>query len=131
MKLVIVESPAKAKTIEKFLGSDYRVEASYGHIRDLPGSAKEIPEKLRKKSWARLAVTFGGTTDNGLAMKAPAAEIIRIYGEPDGDRVSQANSAFRSIVYYELGLTFTVTDDQLTEINAHAPSSFECYPVER
>ena len=56
MKLVIVESPAKAKTIEKFLGPDYRVEASYGHIRDLPGSAKEIPAAVKKKSWARLAV---------------------------------------------------------------------------
>lgn len=56
MKLVIVESPAKAKTIERFLGSDYRVVASYGHIRDLPGSAKEIPPKYRKKSWARLGV---------------------------------------------------------------------------
>lgn len=56
MKLVIVESPAKAKTIEKFLGADYKVAASYGHIRDLPGSAKEIPAKHRKESWARLGV---------------------------------------------------------------------------
>ncbi len=60
MKLVIVESPAKAKTIEKFLGGDYRVAASYGHIRDLPSSASEIPSKYRKKSWARLAVDTEG-----------------------------------------------------------------------
>ncbi|MBZ0112753.1 MAG: DNA topoisomerase I, partial [Thermoanaerobaculia bacterium] len=56
MKLVIVESPAKARTIEKFLGPDYRVEASYGHIRDLPGSAAEVPSKIRAKPWSRLAV---------------------------------------------------------------------------
>jgi len=40
MKLVIVESPAKAKTIQKYLGSPYQVEASVGHIRDLPKSEK-------------------------------------------------------------------------------------------
>ena len=56
MKLVIVESPAKARTIEKFLGSDYRVEASYGHIRDLPSSAKEIPDSYKDKPWSNLAV---------------------------------------------------------------------------
>ena len=54
--LVIVESPAKAKTISKFLGNRYEVIASYGHIRDLPGSAGEIPEAIRGKPWARLAV---------------------------------------------------------------------------
>ncbi len=56
MKLVIVESPAKAKTIEKFLGPGYRVEASFGHIRDLPKSAGEIPKAVRNKDWARMAV---------------------------------------------------------------------------
>ncbi|RMH21627.1 MAG: type I DNA topoisomerase [Acidobacteria bacterium] len=54
--LVIVESPAKAKTVGRFLGSDYRVEASYGHVRDLPQNAKEIPPRLRKEPWARLGV---------------------------------------------------------------------------
>ncbi len=56
MKLIIVESPAKARTIERFLGKDYQVAASYGHIRDLPGKAAEIPDKVRGKSWARLGV---------------------------------------------------------------------------
>lgn len=61
MKLVIVESPAKAKTIERFLGPEYRVEASYGHIRDLPRSASETPKRIRSKPWGRLAVdTEGG-----------------------------------------------------------------------
>lgn len=46
--LVIVESPTKKKTIERFLGSDYMVEASVGHIRDLPANAKDIPESARK-----------------------------------------------------------------------------------
>ncbi|HSO02712.1 MAG TPA: type I DNA topoisomerase, partial [Gaiellaceae bacterium] len=55
-KLVIVESPAKAKTIAGYLGSDYVVESSIGHIRDLPNRASEIPEKLKKEPWARLGV---------------------------------------------------------------------------
>jgi DNA topoisomerase I len=56
LKLVIVESPAKAKTIGRFLGKDYEVVASYGHIRDLPSSADEIPAKVKSESWARLGV---------------------------------------------------------------------------
>src|ERR687890_2651759 len=42
MKLVVVESPAKAKTIEKYLGGDYRVLASYGHVRDLPAKVERV-----------------------------------------------------------------------------------------
>lgn len=53
---MIVESPTKAKTISKYLGDDYRVVASMGHIRDLPSSASEIPSTLKKKSWARIGV---------------------------------------------------------------------------
>ncbi len=54
--LVVVESPAKAKTLARFLGSEYRVEASYGHIRDLPGSASQIPARHKGEPWARLGV---------------------------------------------------------------------------
>src|SRR5688500_11558205 len=54
--LVIVESPAKAKTLGRFLGNKYRVEASYGHIRDLPESASEVPKELEEKEWGRLGV---------------------------------------------------------------------------
>ena len=54
--LIIVESPAKARTISKFLGSDWVVESSIGHIRDLPPSAAEIPKKYKGKKWARLGI---------------------------------------------------------------------------
>src|SRR5215216_7548725 len=54
--LVIVESPAKAKTLGRFLGNKYRVEASFGHIRDLPESAAEVPKEIKEKEWGRLGV---------------------------------------------------------------------------
>ena len=54
--LVIVESPTKARTIRNYLPSDYRVEASMGHVRDLPPSAEEIPEKYKGEKWAHLGV---------------------------------------------------------------------------
>ena len=54
--LVIVESPAKAKTLGRFLGNRYRVEASYGHVRDLPESASEVPKEIKAKDWGRLGV---------------------------------------------------------------------------
>src|SRR5207244_2340611 len=55
-RLVIVESPAKARTIKSFLGSDFDVESSIGHIRDLPERAADIPAKYKKEKWARLGV---------------------------------------------------------------------------
>ncbi|MBF6556748.1 MAG: type I DNA topoisomerase [Acidimicrobiales bacterium] len=59
--LVIVESPAKAKTIAGLLGSDYVVESSIGHIRDLPRRADEVPAAYKAESWSRLGVDV----DNG------------------------------------------------------------------
>ncbi|HKX75735.1 MAG TPA: type I DNA topoisomerase, partial [Acidimicrobiia bacterium] len=56
MKLIIVESPTKARTISRFLGGEVVVEASMGHIRDLPRSAAEVPEKYKGEDWARLGV---------------------------------------------------------------------------
>jgi DNA topoisomerase I len=60
-KLVIVESPAKARTIGGYLGAGYVVESSIGHIRDLPNSAADTPAKIKDKPWGRLAVDV----DNG------------------------------------------------------------------
>ena len=54
--LVIVESATKAKKIQKYLGDDFIVEASVGHIRDLPGRAADIPAKYKKEAWAKLGV---------------------------------------------------------------------------
>ncbi|MGA2803142.1 MAG: type I DNA topoisomerase [Acidimicrobiales bacterium] len=54
--LVIVESPAKAKTIAGYLGGDYVVESSIGHIRDLPRSAADVPAAFKQEPWARLGV---------------------------------------------------------------------------
>jgi DNA topoisomerase-1 len=55
-RLVIVESPAKAKTIAGYLGDGFTVESSVGHIRDLPERAADIPEEYKKTAWARLGV---------------------------------------------------------------------------
>src|SRR5215212_5021703 len=58
--LMIVESPTKAKTLGRFLGDRYQVESSYGHVRDLPESASQVPEEIRKKKWGRLGVDTDG-----------------------------------------------------------------------
>lgn len=86
-KLVIVESPTKAKTIRKYLGAGYRVEASMGHVRDLPASADEIPKEIKGKPWARIGVDI----ENGYApvyivppeKKKVVAELKRALAESD------------------------------------------------
>lgn len=59
--LVIVESPAKARTLARLLGDEYRVEASVGHVRDLPENASEVPAEIKSKPWGRMAIDV----DNG------------------------------------------------------------------
>ena len=58
---MIVESPAKARTIGGLLGPDFIVESSIGHIRDLPRGADEVPAAYKGEGWARLGVDV----DNG------------------------------------------------------------------
>ena len=57
-KLVIVESPAKARKIGSFLGDEYVVEASVGHIRDLPQRAADIPKEYKQFAWAKEGVNI-------------------------------------------------------------------------
>jgi DNA topoisomerase I len=62
-RLVVVESPAKAKTISGYLGPGWVVEASLGHIRDLPAGAKQMPDKYKKEPWAYLGVNVDADFD--------------------------------------------------------------------
>jgi DNA topoisomerase I len=62
-RLVIVESPAKARTIAGYLGNEYVVESSIGHIRDLPHNASEVPAKYKGEPWARLGVNVEADFD--------------------------------------------------------------------
>lgn len=62
-RLIIVESPTKARTIEKFLGKEFEVLASYGHVRDLPNNAAEIPAQVKKEKWSRLGINVDANFD--------------------------------------------------------------------
>jgi DNA topoisomerase-1 len=62
-RLVVVESPAKARTISGYLGPGWVVEASLGHIRDLPAGAKQLPERFKKEPWAYLGVNVDADFD--------------------------------------------------------------------
>lgn len=97
---MIVESPAKAKKIAGYLGSGYVVRASLGHVRDLPSSKGEIPEKYRQEAWANLGVNPENfqpiyvvpskKSQTVRELKAAAKQADRILFASDADREGEA-----------------------------------------
>ncbi|HEX6353393.1 type I DNA topoisomerase [Actinophytocola sp.] len=100
-RLVIVESPAKAKKIASYLGRNFVVESSRGHIRDLPRKAAEVPAKYKGESWSNLGVNV----DNGFEpiyivtpdkkstvteLKEALKTVDELYLATDGDREGEA-----------------------------------------
>ncbi len=89
--LVIVESPAKAKTINKYLGSDYIVEASIGHIMDLPKN--DIGVELKHRTFAPTLIVSPGKEKVVDRLKKLAAKSDAVFLAPDPDREGEAIAA--------------------------------------
>ena len=101
--LVIVESPTKAKTLRKFLGKDFIVESSVGHVRDLPANAAEVPAKYKGEKWSRLGVNVEADFEplyivrpekkkKIAELKAHLKEVDRLLLATDEDREGEAIS---------------------------------------
>ena len=99
--LVIVESPAKAKTIAGYLGDGYVVESSIGHVRDLPRNAAEVPKAYKGEPWARIGIDTGNDfkplyvvssdkKDQIKKLKALLADADELYLATDEDREGEA-----------------------------------------
>ena len=128
-KLVIVESPTKAKTISKFLPRDYQVKASMGHVRDLPASAAEIPEKHKGEAWSRLGVNVEEDFDPLYVipdkkrklideLKERYAIVIVTHSMQQAARVSQRTAFFHLGIMVEYGDTspiFTNPSEERTK----------------
>ena len=93
--LVIVESPAKAKTINKYLGSDYVVEASFGHIMDLP--KKEIGVELKNRTFEPTLIVTPDKEKLVAQLKKLAAKADAVFLAPDPDREGEAIAAHLAI----------------------------------
>ncbi len=133
--LVIVESPAKARTISRFLGPDYVIEASIGHVRDLPENAREIPKQYKGEDWAYLGVNIHNQFEpiyviprDKLAqvrkLKAALKKAKDLYLATDEDREGEAISwhlcevlqpqvPVRRLVFHE------ITEEAIREALAH------------
>jgi DNA topoisomerase-1 len=89
MKLVIVESPAKAKTINKYLGSDYEVVASYGHVRDLPAKDGSVrPEEDFAMSWEVDSKASKRLSDIARSLKDSDELILATDPDREGEAIS-------------------------------------------
>ncbi|MFN3609761.1 MAG: type I DNA topoisomerase [Hyphomonas sp.] len=89
MKLVVVESPAKAKTINKYLGKDYKVLASYGHIRDLPSKNGSVdPENDFEMVWEADAKSAKRISDIANALKDADTLILATDPDREGEAIS-------------------------------------------
>jgi len=100
-RLVIVESPTKARKIAGYLGSDYVVESSRGHIRDLPRNAADVPAKYKSEPWARLGVNVDADFEplyvispdkktTVAELKGLLRDVDELYLATDGDREGEA-----------------------------------------
>ena len=89
MNLVVVESPAKAKTINKYLGSDYTVLASYGHVRDLPAKDGSVrPDEDFAMSWDVDAKSAKRLSDIAEAAKNSDRIILATDPDREGEAIS-------------------------------------------
>jgi DNA topoisomerase I len=100
-RLVIVESPTKARKLASYLGSNYVVESSRGHIRDLPRAAADVPAKYKSESWARLGVNVDEDFEplyiispdkksTVSELKSKLKDADELYLATDGDREGEA-----------------------------------------
>ena len=111
--LVIVESPAKAKTIKKFLGKDYEVIASYGHVRDLPKSTMGVdPEDDFEPHY----ITIRGKGEVLASLRKEVKKASKIYLATDPDREGEAISYHLAIALkLEEGSFQRITFNEITK----------------
>jgi DNA topoisomerase-1 len=125
MQLVIVESPAKAKTIEKYLGKDYKVLASYGHVRDLPPKDGSVrPDEGFAMDWETYKDKVGRVKEIADAAKQADRLILATDPDREGEAISwhvQELLAKRKALPKEVErVTFNaITKDAVTEAMAH------------
>ena len=105
--LVIVESPAKAKTIGKYLGKDFDVQASIGHIMDLPKN--DIGVELKKRTFEPTLIVSPGKEKLVEQLKKAALKADHIYLAPDPDREGEA-------IAYHLALQLGINAAQKKKI---------------